>query len=100
MQGSGVPIWLAVLVVGRELLITALRGLLEGQGENFAASLAGKIKMVVQSIAVPVCLIPGFGDWFWGFGEAVRAGLVAATALVTFWSGWLYVRQAGRRMKG
>jgi CDP-diacylglycerol--glycerol-3-phosphate 3-phosphatidyltransferase len=52
VPGSGVTAWMAVVVIGRELLVTALRSFLEQQGADFSASLSGKLKMVLQCLAV------------------------------------------------
>jgi CDP-diacylglycerol---glycerol-3-phosphate 3-phosphatidyltransferase len=53
---SGIAGWMAVVVVGRELLITALRSFLEQQGADFSAAMSGKLKMVVQCLAAGVSL--------------------------------------------
>jgi len=44
--------WMATLVVARELLVTSLRGMVEGQGGDFSAKQLGKWKMVLQCAAV------------------------------------------------
>lgn len=49
--------WTAVIVVGRELLVTALRGLIEQSGGDFSAKTAGKLKMWFQCIAAGACLL-------------------------------------------
>lgn len=54
--GSRVMAWMAVVIVGRELLVTALRSFLEQQGRDFSASLSGKVKMVVQCLAAGTCM--------------------------------------------
>ena len=48
---------MAVIVVSRELLVTALRGFIEGEGGDFSAKMAGKLKMVFQCAAVVTSLI-------------------------------------------
>src|SRR5215469_1345088 len=53
---SGIAGWMAVVVVGRELLITALRSFLEQQGADFSAAMSGKLKMVLQCAAAGVSL--------------------------------------------
>ena len=50
-EGSGVSAWMAVVVVGRELLVTALRGFIEQSGGDFSAKMSGKLKMVFQCVA-------------------------------------------------
>jgi CDP-diacylglycerol--glycerol-3-phosphate 3-phosphatidyltransferase len=49
--------WLAVVVVGRELLVTAIRSVIEQGGGDFSAKLAGKLKMWFQCIAAAACLL-------------------------------------------
>lgn len=53
---SRIAAWMAVLVVGRELLVTVLRSFLEQQGVDFSAKMAGKLKMVFQCAAVALSL--------------------------------------------
>lgn len=97
---SGLGAWMAVVVVGRELLVTALRSAVEGRGGDFSANMAGKLKMVFQCLAVVASLL------FLRFGhrpEAQRfALLVPAAAWIaivsTVYSGSLYVTAAMRQM--
>lgn len=49
--------WMATLVVARELLVTSLRGMVEGQGGDFSAKQLGKWKMVLQCAAVIASLL-------------------------------------------
>jgi CDP-diacylglycerol--glycerol-3-phosphate 3-phosphatidyltransferase len=49
--------WMATVVVGRELLVTSLRGMIEGQGGDFSAKWMGKWKMVLQCAAVVAVLL-------------------------------------------
>ena len=55
-RGSGIAPWMAVVVMGREMLVTAIRSVVEGQGGDFSAQMAGKLKMVFQCIAVVASL--------------------------------------------
>ncbi len=54
---SGIAAWMAVVVVGREMLVTALRGFIEQSGGDFSAKMAGKLKMVFQCVAVVASLL-------------------------------------------
>lgn len=56
IPAADVHAWVAVVVVGRELLVTALRSYLEGEGADFSAQLSGKLKMVAQCAAVVAIL--------------------------------------------
>lgn len=95
-QVSGVEPWMVVVALARELLVTSIRGVLEGMGIAFPADWSGKAKMILQSIAVPVILAvlavadgrPGTpGRWF-------IVSLVWATVAVTILSGLPYVARA------
>lgn len=54
---SGVAPWMAVVILFRELLVTTARSVFESSGVDFSAAWSGKIKMIVQSIAVPLILV-------------------------------------------
>jgi CDP-diacylglycerol--glycerol-3-phosphate 3-phosphatidyltransferase len=95
---TGVAAWMATTMLARELLVTSLRGWLEGLGVAFPADPVGKAKMVLQSVAVPVVLVvatqPSFeGDAFW---IAFRSVVVWATVAVTIASAVPYVQRAIR----
>jgi len=54
---SGIAAWMAVIVIAREMLVTAIRGFLEQHGADFSAQMAGKLKMVFQCVTVVLCLL-------------------------------------------
>lgn len=54
---TGLEPWMVVVILGRELLVTALRGVSESQGVAFGAEFVGKAKMWIQSISVAVILL-------------------------------------------
>ncbi len=49
--------WMAVVIMGREMLVTAIRGFIEQHGGNFSANWSGKIKMVFQCVAAGAALL-------------------------------------------
>lgn len=51
VAASGVAAWMSVTIVGRELLVTALRSFVEQSGGDFSAKWAGKWKMLFQCVA-------------------------------------------------
>jgi CDP-diacylglycerol--glycerol-3-phosphate 3-phosphatidyltransferase len=92
---SGIAAWMAVVVVGRELLVTVIRSFLEGEGVDFSAKMAGKLKMVFQCLAVGASLLA------LSWQSAVPAWLstvlpvsVWLAVLSTIYSGAGYVLQA------
>ncbi|NOG55764.1 MAG: CDP-diacylglycerol--glycerol-3-phosphate 3-phosphatidyltransferase [Planctomycetes bacterium] len=53
---TGVALWMVIVILSRELLVTGLRTLLEAQGIAFGANWSGKAKMILQSAAIPTIL--------------------------------------------
>ncbi|MBW2240810.1 MAG: CDP-diacylglycerol--glycerol-3-phosphate 3-phosphatidyltransferase [Deltaproteobacteria bacterium] len=79
---------LVVVIVGRELAVTGLRGIASASGQVISAGPAGKIKMVAQNVAIGALLFPAgmLGLPNHSIGLAL---LTLATAL-TLWSGYVY----------
>ncbi len=96
---SNVASWMATIVVARELLVTSLRGLIEGAGGDFSASWLGKWKMVVQCAAVVselLCLTSNPpAAWLTITSGALLWGAIA----ITVYSGYDYVVAAARAMR-
>ncbi len=99
----GLRAWMVVVIVGRELLVTALRSFIEDQGSDFSAKMSGKLKMLVQCIAAgaglfylhypnPLLTAP---TWVWA---VFVVSLWAAVAL-TVYSGVVYVLAAMRLLR-
>ena len=96
---SGVAPWMVVVILGRELLVTTIRGYQESVGLSFAASLHGKIKMWVQSITAPalLVLIAHEGTWFDPqVARWLRVALVWITVVATALSLGQYLVRAKR----
>ncbi|UTJ05625.1 CDP-diacylglycerol--glycerol-3-phosphate 3-phosphatidyltransferase [Arcobacter roscoffensis] len=74
--------WAVFLILSREFFITGLRVVAIGEGKDVASTMAGKIKTVVQMIAI------GFLIMNWPFATAL---LWLAVAL-TIYSGYEYTR--------
>ena len=55
MAPTVVPAWMVVVIISRELAVSALRSFVAAEDVVIGASLAGKVKTVVQVIAI--CLI-------------------------------------------
>jgi CDP-diacylglycerol---glycerol-3-phosphate 3-phosphatidyltransferase len=88
---SDVTAWMVVVILGRELLVTSLRGAMEGAGDSFAANVYGKLKMFIQSFTVVwVLLSVSYGDTL-AFGVVFRPVVVYLMVGVTFLSMIPYV---------
>jgi len=92
---TSVEAWMVVVIVGRELLVTGLRGFSESRGQSFAASLHGKMKMWVQCIAVPVILFSvGHPDNVISAGGGAKSFFVWLTVIVTTLSTLQYLARS------
>ncbi|MFZ4572964.1 MAG: CDP-alcohol phosphatidyltransferase family protein [Phycisphaerales bacterium] len=92
LQVSGVMPWMAVLILGRELLVTSIRAIMEADGRDFSAVAFGKIKMIVQACVIPaILIILGITNVGYGTpGRRVIDVLVWITVAITALSGWPY----------
>lgn len=95
-EGTTILPWMAVVVVVRELVVTAVRAEMERAGRDFSAGMAGKLKMVLQCAAVAVELGRlGFPGAFGSLGAAgLASGLAWAAVFLTAYSGAEYVVKA------
>lgn len=102
---SGVNPWMVVIVLGREMLVTSLRGFLEQRGADFSASASGKLKMFLQCAAATAAILsmhPPLANWSIGgiAFTAVRDVLLWTMVAVTVWSGYDYVLRAIQILRG
>lgn len=99
-MSTGVYPWMVAVILARELLVTSIRGAIEGEGRHFGAKLSGKLKMILQSIVIPVVifLVAVFktGDTPWAMWTC--HALVYTTVVVTVWSGLPYILGARRML--
>jgi CDP-diacylglycerol---glycerol-3-phosphate 3-phosphatidyltransferase len=97
--GSGIAAWMAIVVVGRELLVTSLRGIIEGSGRDFSASQLGKLKMVFQCVAVVASLLCVISDPPATWLNVTRWGSIWLAIGFTVYSGCDYVMAAARVLR-
>lgn len=103
---GNLPLWVAILLVGRELAMTAFRYLAKRRGVVIAAAGAGKIKTIVQDIFIGATIAwfawkdmrVTFGwqrGWLGAFWERFHGTVVAITlagaVLLTAYSLVVYV---------
>ncbi|AXH10145.1 CDP-diacylglycerol--glycerol-3-phosphate 3-phosphatidyltransferase [Malaciobacter halophilus] len=74
--------WAVFLILSREFFITGLRVVAADEGRNVASTMAGKIKTVVQMIAI------GFLLMNWPFATQ----LLWLAVILTLYSGYEYLR--------
>ena len=81
-----VPPWIAVLVIGREFLVSGLRSIAATEGFTIEASEIGKLKTVIQIVSVVAAILAHRWDyWIWfpslGGGFVIAVRFIAVTAV-------------------
>jgi len=83
--------WIAALIIGRELVLMGLRGVIASDGAVMAPSMLGKLKTSVQFMAIALAILrPGDP----AAGLYVDEWAMLAAALITVWSGADYLVRA------
>ncbi len=94
----GLRAWMVVVIVGRELLVTALRSFIEERGSDFSAKWSGKIKMVLQCLAASACLLYlSYANPLENAPQWCRVLLIISVwsaVISTVYSGAVYIRAA------
>ena len=89
-----VQIWVAIIIIGREITISALREwmALMGASASVAVHFLGKIKTTMQLIAISFLLYDGplFG---FNCGQ-IGKWLIMVAAILTLWSMFYYLQKA------
>jgi len=100
---SGIATWMAVVITGRELLVTTLRTFVEQRGGDFSAKWIGKWKMALQCLAAGWSMIqlsyvdPLQAAWRQVPPAWMAQGLIVvawSAVLLTIYSGIIYIRVA------
>jgi phosphatidylglycerophosphate synthase len=87
-----VPAWIVVVIISREFAVTALRSFASAEGLVIPAGLSGKIKTIVQIIAIALLIIYNqLGE----FRHLAPISLWAAM-LITAYSGIEYFVRFGK----
>jgi CDP-diacylglycerol---glycerol-3-phosphate 3-phosphatidyltransferase len=82
------PWWVTIVILAREVLVTALRFWVIRYGV-IAASRGGKLKTLLQVLAISLYMLPGIPQW-------LRAVVMAAAVVVTLVTGADYAIRAAR----
>lgn len=98
---TGVASWMVVAMLGRELFVTSMRGVLEARGVAFGADWWGKIKMIAQCVLVPWVLLVAVNRWafesdVWRMTQSVSVWVMV---VVTVGSAVPYAVRGGALLK-
>ena len=94
-----VPAWMVLVILGREIIITGLRGIASSEGIVIQASDLGKFKTIFQLVAIIGLLLHYDYNWLFGIEQAwfhvnmhnVGMFFLWIATLLTVWSGVDYL---------
>lgn len=97
VENGMIPGWMLIVILSREFAVAGMRTVAASEGIVIAAGMSGKIKTVLQMIAVPLLLLlPVVSGWL---PEAVQPfsyvsyGFLWASLVMTVYSGVKYIVQ-------
>lgn len=91
--------WIALIIIGREMMVTLLRIMATSRGVILAADKYGKLKMVLQVSAIVGLLLQG--QFFNNTHIVVLAQIVLYLAtIVTLYSGYNYIQRNYKILQG
>ena len=91
---GALPWWATLVILGRELAVTAMRSVLARHG-MIPASRGGKLKCLSQNIAVTLYLLP-----LTGVATSLRTPFLVLAVIATVLTGLDYARQGARLHAG
>jgi CDP-diacylglycerol--glycerol-3-phosphate 3-phosphatidyltransferase len=93
-----VPPWIAVLIIGREFLVSGLRSIAASEGFTIDASEIGKLKTVIQIVSVVAAILAHHWDywlWFPQFHGGFILGVYLIAMMSIYWMTVVSVISAG-----
>jgi CDP-diacylglycerol--glycerol-3-phosphate 3-phosphatidyltransferase len=88
--------WIVALIIGRELVLMGLRGVIASEGEVMAPSMLGKLKTSIQFLAIALAILRP-GDEVAGL--YVDEWAMLAAAAITVWSAVDYLVRAAPALR-
>lgn len=89
--------WVAVIIIGREFMVTGLRALAAADGVVISASKLGKWKTVTQIVAIVAMFLQNITFQIFGFDFGKVA--MAVAVFFTIWSGVDYMSKGWHLLK-
>lgn len=103
-QVATISVWCAIILVGRDIVVDALRFIAAQRNIVIAANIFGKAKTVLQMVAIIIVLLNGwpfsYFDSSWPVGLHISDIFVYLATLVSAISGVIYVWQNRHVFKG
>jgi CDP-diacylglycerol--glycerol-3-phosphate 3-phosphatidyltransferase len=98
VQQSMIPSWIAVVIIGREILVSGIRILAAAKGVALAADRHGKIKLVLQVAAITAVLLGNY-PFSYITSFPIDLMIMLSAVAVTAYSGYKYVKNNYRELQ-
>ena len=93
VEDGTIPGWMLIVILAREFVVAGMRTVAASEGIVIAAGMSGKIKTVLQMIAVPLLLLAAAitESPYYGYVNVVAVVFLWASLIMTVYSGIEYV---------
>ena len=97
VQIGRISSWIAIVIIGREFLVTGLRGVAAAEGIVIAASNPAKLKTIIQIVALSMLLLDDYFLAVAGFSPGIWVLYIALA--FTVYTGFDYVIKTFAKIK-
>jgi CDP-diacylglycerol--glycerol-3-phosphate 3-phosphatidyltransferase len=91
IPARGIPVWMVIVIVGREIAVTGLRGIAGAQGMVMAASGWGKYKTIFEVVSITLIMLNE--DYFSINFHQIGMGFLWAALFLAVFSGIDYFKK-------
>ncbi|WP_336776825.1 CDP-diacylglycerol--glycerol-3-phosphate 3-phosphatidyltransferase [Paenibacillus sp. MMO-58] len=98
VQQKMIPSWIAVIIIGREVMVSGIRLLTAAKGTALAADKHGKLKLVLQVVAITAVLLGNYPFSYFTKFPIDLTIMILAVAL-TAYSGYKYMKNNYRELQ-
>ncbi|MBD3921659.1 CDP-diacylglycerol--glycerol-3-phosphate 3-phosphatidyltransferase [Paenibacillus sp. PR3] len=98
VQQKMIPSWIAVVIIGREVMVSGLRILAAEKGVALAADRHGKLKLVLQVVAITAVLLNNYPFAFL-IDFPIDLTIMFAAVVLTIYSGYQCVKNNYRELQ-
>ncbi|TCM89714.1 CDP-diacylglycerol--glycerol-3-phosphate 3-phosphatidyltransferase [Paenibacillus sp. BK033] len=98
VQQKMIPSWIAVVIIGREVMVSGIRVLAAAKGTALAADKHGKLKLVLQVVAITAVLLGNYPFSYFTKFPIDLTIMILAVAL-TAYSGYKYMKNNYRELQ-
>jgi len=79
-----VPAWMAIIIIGREFVVTGFRAIASSRGYTIPASRLGKIKMILEAVILSILILgQKHLGWLYVFAHGPGLWLIVIMAIMS-----------------